>query len=125
MLAECEPILSVSPELAECVNVRPHPSANLTSASIDRMLRRRMEEDMSKHPDAFNRFPYGKLAGDNKFGLTKCPTCGKPPTHPTQAEWKRNTPIPPEGFFLFADTLSAKEYSISGMCQDCQNSVFD
>ena len=24
----------------------------------------------------------------------------------------------------FADALSAKEYTISGMCQECQNSVF-
>ncbi len=89
------------------------------------MLRRRMEEAMSKQPDVFGRFPYRKLAGDNKYKLTTCPACRKPPTHPTQAEWGWNIPIPPEGFFLFADTLSAKEYSISALCQDCQDLVFE
>ena len=36
----------------------------------------------------------------------RCPTCGKPIT-------------------LFRDALSLKEYHISGMCQECQDSVFN
>ena len=35
----------------------------------------------------------------------KCPTCGKVPG-------------------AFRDALSAKEFKISGMCQECQDSVF-
>lgn len=75
-------------------------------------------------PDPFdpnlNRF--GKRAGDNKFHITRCPTCGKPPTHPKADEYLGQ--IPAEGFFMFRDELSAREYYISGMCQACQDSVF-
>lgn len=78
-------------------------------------------------PDPFDikKFPNGKRAGDNKFHTTKCPTCGKLPTHPTaeQYPWP-GAQIPAEGFFMFRDELSAKEYYISGMCQSCQDSVF-
>jgi len=38
-----------------------------------------------------------------------CPTCG-------------STKINPEDF---RDDLSRKDFSISGMCQECQDSVFD
>ena len=54
-------------------------------------------------------YPYGKRAGDNKFGLKSCPTCGKPATHPTKEEYPRaNAQIPADGFFMFKDELSAK-----------------
>ena len=56
------------------------------------------------------------IAGHNKGNFTECATCGKPPTIIAQMA---NEPV-----FLFKDVLSAKEYSISGMCQACQNSVF-
>lgn len=70
-------------------------------------------------------FPFGKRAGDNKFNLTQCPTCDMPPTHPTQEEYPwPGSQIPAEGFYMFRDELSAKEYYISGMCQRCQDKVF-
>lgn len=75
-------------------------------------------------PFDIERFPFGKRAGDNKFHSTRCPTCDKPPTHPSAAEYPWPGQIPAVGFFLFRDELSAKEYYISGMCQDCQDSVF-
>lgn len=43
-------------------------------------------------------------AGDPRLG--KCATCGKP-------------------IYGFKDRLSKKEYGISGMCQECQDSVFE
>jgi hypothetical protein len=71
------------------------------------------------------RWPFGKQAGDNKLGLTQCPTCRKPPTHPTAEEYPwPNSQIPAEGFYMFRNEISAREYYISGMCQDCQDSVF-
>lgn len=80
-------------------------------------------------PDAFNEeiFPFGKRAGDNKYNLHSCPFCTKPPTKPTAEQWnemKFNGPIPNEGFYLFRDELSAREYYISGLCQDCQDETF-
>ena len=70
-------------------------------------------------------FPFGKRAGDNKFNFTQCPTCDMPPTHPTQEEYPwPGSQIPAEGFYMFRDELSAKEYYISGMCQHCQDKVF-
>jgi hypothetical protein len=70
-------------------------------------------------------YPFGKEAGANKYGMTKCPTCGALPVHPTAEEWPwPDYPIPESGFFLFRDELSAKEYAISAMCQSCQDSVF-
>lgn len=53
-------------------------------------------------------------AGDNKYGHHTCPTCRKEP----EATYE-GRPV-----FVFDDILSAKEYTISGMCQDCQDSVF-
>lgn len=71
------------------------------------------------------KFPFGKRAGDNKFNFSKCSTCSRPPTHPTpeQYPWPGKQ-IPAEGFYMFRNELSAKEYYISGMCQHCQDSVF-
>lgn len=77
--------------------------------------------------DAFDptKFPCGKEAGANKGGWTVCPTCGKPPTHPTAEQWPwPNSQIPAAGFFLFRNEISAKEYYLSGMCQACQDDVF-
>ena len=69
------------------------------------------------------KFPYGKLAGSNKFSCVECPTCGRDPTHPTAFEYG-NSPIPSEGFHMFRNEISAREYYISGMCQSCQDLVF-
>lgn len=81
---------------------------------------------MTKQPDKFDtvRFPFGKRAGDNKFQCIQCPTCDKPPTHPMPEEYPWQSQIPANGFYMFRDELSAREYYISGMCQDCQDSVF-
>lgn len=49
--------------------------------------------------------PYAQQAIDQN----KCPTCGKP-VKGLSSE--------------FENDLSRKEYSISGMCQACQDSVF-
>mgnify|MGYP001159308508 FL=1 len=79
------------------------------------------------NPDPFDTSKYscGKVAGANKFGFKSCPTCGKPATHPTKEEYSwANAQIPADGFFMFRDELSAREYYISGMCQACQDSVF-
>ena len=61
-----------------------------------------------------DKYPFGSAPGTSKFGNMTCPTCGKPPT---------DTPRGPA--FLFKDYESAKEYKISGMCQSCQDGVFD
>ena len=65
------------------------------------------------NPDPFDtsKYPHGKVAGANKFGLKSCPTCGKSATHPTQEEYPwANAQIPADGFFMFRDELSAREY---------------
>lgn len=74
-------------------------------------------------PDAFDEeaFPFGKEPGANKCSFTVCATCGKPPTLLTGT---RHENAMPKGAFLFRDELSAKEYYISGMCQECQDAVF-
>jgi hypothetical protein len=66
-------------------------------------------------PDTYNEeiSPYGCFSGSSKFGSHTCPTCRKPPTE-----------VNGEKFFLFRDSLSAKEYQISGMCQSCQDKTF-
>ena len=79
------------------------------------------------NPDPFDTSKYSceKVAGANKFGFKSCPTCGKPATHPTKEEYPwANAQIPADGFFMFRDELSAREYYISGMCQACQDGVF-
>ena len=77
------------------------------------------------------KLPFGKRAGDNKFGFMHCPTCSRPATHPTPEQFAapqnvlhNKIKIPKEGFYLFRDKLSAREYGISGMCQHCQDLVF-
>jgi len=82
---------------------------------------------MNRQAEKFDieQFPCGKRAGDNKMGLKSCPTCDMPPTHPTQEEYPwPSSQIPADGFYLFRDELSAREYYISGMCQHCQDDVF-
>lgn len=64
------------------------------------------------------KFPYGVLAGGNKFGVKRCPFCG---SEGTELKHEDDTP---ERFFLFCDELSAREYCISGLCQDCQDKTF-
>ena len=66
-----------------------------------------------------DKYPYGVAAGQNKFGTTTCPTCGKSPT-----QLEGTFANQPPGF-LFRDTLSCTEYQISGMCQACQDGVFN
>lgn len=84
--------------------------------------------ERSADPFDVNKFPFGKKAGDNKMGLLTCPTCTKPPTIISKEDYSkalgRDATPPNEGFYLFRDKLSAKEYTISGMCQDCQDDVF-
>lgn len=75
-------------------------------------------------PFDIEKFPYGKRAGDNKLHIAKCPTCDTPPTHPTREEYPWASQIPAEGFYMFRNEFSAREYYISGMCQHCQDSVF-
>lgn len=74
-------------------------------------------------PDVFDpdNFPFGKRAGDNKFNFPSCPTCGKPPMDMSPTSHANAFP---SGAYQFRDELSAKEYYISGMCQECQDSVF-
>jgi len=73
-------------------------------------------ENMPFDPD---EFPFGVNAGDNKFGFKKCPGCGS-----------EGYAVPvfggePIQSFAFRDWLSAAEYRISGLCQSCQDDVFD
>lgn len=77
-------------------------------------------------PDTFDikKFPVGVVAGDNKFGWFTCPTCGKKPTHPTKDQYPWPSDPPEEGFFMFRNKISAREYYISGMCQTCQDKIF-
>ena len=75
-------------------------------------------------PDVFDdkARPFGVLAGDNKHGFTTCPTCGKPPTTvPQPIDVLDNDAYKS---FLFKNELSAREYTISGMCQACQDDFF-
>src|SRR5271166_96068 len=69
-------------------------------------------------PDPFDpeRYPFGKQPGANKLDLMVCATCGKPPTLTGRNDC-------PEAF-MFRDRLSAREYYVSGMCQQCQDEVF-
>lgn len=48
-------------------------------------------------------------AGENKLGLTRCPFCHSEGDN---------------GEFSFRDRLSAREYQISGLCQNCQDGFF-
>jgi hypothetical protein len=62
------------------------------------------------------KYPYGVAPGGNKFGMTKCPCCGRPATETDRNDMPKA--------FMFRDESSAREYRISGMCQACQDSVF-
>jgi len=53
----------------------------------------------------FTRFAAKAIGGHNALGAGRCPTCSGEVTE-------------------FRDDLSIKEFSISGMCQSCQDSVF-
>lgn len=53
----------------------------------------------------FTQFASKAIGGHNALGAGRCPTC--------------SGEITP-----FKDALSVKEFGISGMCQDCQDSVF-
>ena len=66
-------------------------------------------------------FPFGKATGDNKLNLKLCPTCKKPPTNLSKTEHANAFP---QGAYLFRDELSAKEFYISGMCQEYQDETF-
>lgn len=59
--------------------------------------------DPAKRP--FTKFAAAVVHGGNALGAGRCPTC--------------KSEITP-----FRDELSKKEFSISGMCQSCQDSVF-
>lgn len=52
-------------------------------------------------------------AGTNKFGMEICPFCSD-----------AGVPIDNLNQFLFRDSLSAREYRISGLCQKCQDAAF-
>lgn len=55
----------------------------------------------------------------NQFGWKSCPTCGaRPKTIQTKNNKKYKV-------FEMKDTLSVDEYIISGMCQDCQDTIFE
>ena len=69
-----------------------------------------------------NKRPFYAKAGDNKIRCRVCATCGKPPTRiPSKTP---NFILDERPVFPMRDDLSVKEYSLSGMCQDCQDSVF-
>jgi hypothetical protein len=69
-------------------------------------------------PDEFDEdeFPFGVAPGGNKYGLMTCPLCSKPVTDTGRNDKPKA--------FLFREELSAKEYTISGLCQACQDRVF-
>lgn len=61
--------------------------------------------EMQKLVDHMSKDWFGRTGSEVEKNQT-CLTCGGPATH-------------------FKDNLSRKEYSISHMCQDCQDGVFD
>jgi hypothetical protein len=54
--------------------------------------------------------------GGNKFGMTVCPFC-RSCGNISKIENKFT-------LFMFRDALSAREYQISGLCQECQDKTF-
>ena len=67
------------------------------------------------------------LIGERQLNWLRCQPkpigCGKPLLETDYA--KSQESVDSEGTpVAFRDSLSAKEYSISGLCQDCQNVVF-
>ena len=81
-----------------------------------KQIRDQISESMlkGKTPPSADAFDEDKYPFGAKPGHDHCMTCGKPPS---------DSPRGPA--FLFRDHLSAKEYKISGMCQTCQDGVFD
>lgn len=78
-----------------------------------------VEFDFSKHwPFDHDEFPNGAMPGANKYGLTICPSCRSP------GEEVPLTDGTTLRVFPFRDGLSVIEYSISGLCQVCQDKVF-
>jgi hypothetical protein len=67
-------------------------------------------------PFDIDNLPFGVAPGNNKLGTKECPKCGKPPT-------QTGMPHFPEAF-MFRDSISAEEYTISGLCQACQDVLF-
>lgn len=76
-------------------------------------------EDNGYAIDTFDReaFPFGARAGSNKFGWTECPFC-QSDGHEIGVGNERVRVFP------FRDQLSAREYLISGLCQECQDRTF-
>src|SRR5271166_4478549 len=69
-----------------------------------------------------NKRPFYAKAGHNKRGSRVCATCGKPPTRiPSKIP---NFILDERPAFPMRNEASVREYSISGMCKDCQDSVF-
>ena len=63
-----------------------------------------------------DKYPYFVAPATNKFGFVNCAFCGRPPTEMGDNRAPRA--------HLFVDELSAKEYLISGICQECQDETF-
>jgi hypothetical protein len=61
--------------------------------------------EMVKFLDGLSGSMFGRSLSDS-LASRKCVSCGKPALH-------------------FEDKLSLKEYGISGLCQSCQNTVFN
>lgn len=77
------------------------------------------------YPYDVDLYPFGAQAGDNKFSSITCSACSREPTFPTKEEWPwPEAPMPQTGVHLFKDALSAQEYRLSGLCQQCQDEVF-
>lgn len=70
-------------------------------------MEKKSEELRNKVADNFDKKPAGNIFQDASKKIRKgiCPIC--------------NQPIGP-----FKNALSEKEYTISGMCQNCQDKVF-
>lgn len=62
-----------------------------------------MTQDPRSRP--FTQFAARVIGGHNALNAGRCPTCSGEITE-------------------FRDPLSLKEFGISGMCQECQDSVF-
>ncbi len=69
------------------------------------MIPSKKSKEMEKALDALTQNMFGVRARTDMIAVEVCVTCGKK-------------------VGAFKDALSRKEYSISGMCQECQDSVF-
>jgi hypothetical protein len=68
--------------------------------------------------NALSRTPYLVKAGDNKYNLTSCPFCKNQPIAVVNDDNENILA------YQFRNRLSAIEYTISGLCQACQDSMF-